>query len=82
MGIFGKPKAEVVLGIEGMSCGHCVAAVEKTIMSVEGVKKVDVDLKSKRATVVAEPGKVNVEAYIAKVKEAGYEAKEISVKGK
>lgn len=37
--------------IEGMSCNHCVARVEKALMEVEGVKSVKVDLKEKTAVV-------------------------------
>lgn len=42
--------------IEGMSCGHCVASVEKALRAVPGVTKAHVDLLSKTATVEAEAG--------------------------
>lgn len=37
--------------IEGMNCGHCTATVEKALRAVSGVSSVNVDLKSKKATV-------------------------------
>ncbi|MDR1945964.1 MAG: heavy metal translocating P-type ATPase [Desulfovibrio sp.] len=40
--------------IEGMSCGHCTASVEKALRAVPGVTKVHVDLASKTAGVSAE----------------------------
>lgn len=30
--------------IEGMSCSHCVARVEKAVRKVEGVTRVDVEI--------------------------------------
>lgn len=35
--------------IEGMSCGHCVARVEKALNAFEGVSNVEVDLDGKNA---------------------------------
>ena len=35
--------------IEGMTCGHCKANVEKVLANIEGVSNVSVDLKSKTA---------------------------------
>ena len=37
--------------IEGMSCGHCVARVEKALKNIEDVKSVNVDLKEKVAVI-------------------------------
>lgn len=40
--------------IEGMTCGHCKAAVEKGIGAVAGVATVEVDLDAGRARVVGD----------------------------
>ena len=37
--------------VEGMSCGHCKAAVRGEVEQVRGVKTVDVDLGSKEVVV-------------------------------
>ncbi len=37
--------------IDGMSCGHCSASVEKALRAVAGVREVSVDLAAKMATV-------------------------------
>ena len=37
--------------IEGMSCDHCVARVEKALSEVPGVKKAKVNLKKANAKV-------------------------------
>ena len=64
--------SETELSIKGMTCMHCVAAVEKALAAVDGVEEVvKVDLDSGRARV---RGDAPAEALIAAVKEAGYEA--------
>lgn len=66
-----------VLKIEGMMCAHCVAHVTKALSCVEGVKKVDVNLKKKTATLECAEEIAN-EKLIAAVTQAGYEVKKIS----
>jgi copper chaperone CopZ len=39
------------LSIEGMSCGHCVARVKKTLEAVPGVNVTDVQIGSARLAV-------------------------------
>ncbi|KEF33940.1 MULTISPECIES: CopZ family metallochaperone [Deinococcus] len=59
------------LTISGMSCGHCVKAVETALRGVPGVQDVRVDLAAGRATV---EGQASPEALMAAVKEEGYGA--------
>ncbi|HIP52592.1 MAG TPA: hypothetical protein EYH03_01090 [Chromatiales bacterium] len=59
----------VVLKIEGMSCGHCTAAVEKALKAVPGVESVKVSLEPGEARVA---GDADVEALKAAVVEEGY----------
>lgn len=40
--------------IEGMSCGHCKARVEKALGELEGITSVVVDLENKTATIEGE----------------------------
>jgi copper chaperone len=39
------------IGIEGMSCGGCVASVERALGAVKGVRQVRVSLERKTAEV-------------------------------
>lgn len=39
------------IGIDGMTCNHCKAAVEKTISALAGISTVNVDLASKSAKI-------------------------------
>ena len=55
--------------VEGMSCGHCKAAVRGEVEQVRGVETVDVDLGSKQVVVRGHFEDAVVRAAIG---EAGY----------
>ena len=57
--------------VPGMSCSHCEAAVRDELAGVAGVDAVEVDLDTKRVTVVGDASDADVRAAIV---EAGYEA--------
>ena len=61
---------ETIIKIEGMSCGHCKAAVEKALQAVAGVQTAAVDLEKKQAIVT---GDAPLAALCAAIEEAGYE---------
>ncbi|WP_151948744.1 heavy metal translocating P-type ATPase [Aliarcobacter butzleri] len=44
-------KMEKILKVDGMTCGHCKARVEKVVTAIDGVDSVEVDLASKNVTV-------------------------------
>ena len=56
--------------VEGMTCGHCRAAVAQEVGAVPGVLGVDVDLDTGRVRVRGEG--FSDEAVAAAVDEAGY----------
>ncbi len=58
--------------VDGMTCAHCKAAVEKAIGSVPGVSAVEVDLNKKTATVETD-GSVEMTAIHQAVIESGYQ---------
>lgn len=60
------------LKIDGMTCGHCVAAVKKALEAVPGVEAARVDLNEGRAEVT---GAADTEALVAAVEEEGYDAR-------
>ena len=57
--------------VEGMTCGHCVAAVTEEVAGLPGVTEVGVDLDSGQVTVTADADPT-AEAIAAAVDEAGY----------
>jgi copper chaperone len=62
----------ITLSVPGMSCGHCEAAVKSEVGKVAGVHSVIVDLDTKDVVVAGEA--LDVDAVVAAVDEAGYEA--------
>ena len=62
--------------VEGMSCMHCVAAVEKALRAVKGVSAVKVDLAGKVAEVTLSED-VPDQALLGAVNEAGYQGIEV-----
>jgi copper chaperone len=62
----------VELGVEGMSCQHCVKAVKGSVGALPGVSSVEVSLERKRVTVGYDPVKVDLPAMKAAIEDAGY----------
>ncbi|QYG91410.1 heavy-metal-associated domain-containing protein [Iamia sp. SCSIO 61187] len=60
--------------VEGMTCGHCVAAVEQEVGQIPGVTGVDVDLAT-GVVAIASEGELDPTAVAAAVDEAGYEVR-------
>lgn len=66
---------EKTILIEGMSCGHCVNAVEEALKELDGVKSVVVDLEGKKA--VVEGDNLDDNKIKEAIDEAGYEVTQI-----
>lgn len=64
--------SKLELNIEGMSCGHCVAAVSQALRELPGVTVEQVNLGS--AALTYEPEKVSVDEIMLAVEDAGYAA--------
>jgi copper chaperone len=60
------------LNVEGMTCGHCEAAVRKALEAVPGVTRV-VEVDRSRNLAVVE-GDADASALVAAVVEEGYQA--------
>jgi len=61
------------LKVEGMSCMHCVKAVQKSVGTLPGVSRVDVDLEKKKVRVEFDEVKVKLDTIKEAIKDAGYE---------
>jgi copper chaperone CopZ len=46
--------------VKGMSCNHCKASVEKAILKVEGVERVDINLSDGQTVIYGTFDKDNV----------------------
>jgi copper ion binding protein len=64
-----QPKT-IVIGVGGMMCSHCTAAVEKACMSIPGVESAKADLEAKNVTVTGNP---DVEALKKAIRDEDYE---------
>jgi copper chaperone CopZ len=60
------------LKIDGMSCGHCVARVEKTLKKLDGVNVNRVDIGS--ADILYDPAKTPFAGIREALDDAGYTA--------
>lgn len=74
--LFGKEKITKEIYIDGMSCMHCAAKVEKALSSVSGVTDAKVDLNAKKATVKLKKDVDNA-ALTAAVEELDFKVTEI-----
>lgn len=64
--------SDTVITVAGMTCGHCVTAVQSEISKLAGVTAVDVDLETGTVRVTADP-QPGQAALSAAVDEAGYD---------
>lgn len=62
------------LKVSGMTCGHCVQAVEKALRNQEGVRNATVHLESGAAEVEYDEARVAPQQMIAAIEEEGYSA--------
>lgn len=74
--LFGKEKITKEVYIDGMSCMHCAAKVEKALASVSGVADAKVDLVNKKAVVKLKKDIDNV-TLKATVEDLGYNVTDI-----
>ena len=63
---------EMILTVEGMSCGHCTARVEKALKAMPGVQEAKADLESKLVTVQTD-GSVTAQAMADVITAEGYQ---------
>lgn len=63
----------VTLNVQGMSCGHCVKAVEGGVGELQGINEVKVDLNAAKVTVTFDEAQVSVAAIKEAIEEQGYD---------
>ena len=72
-----RPAASPELDIQGMTCASCALRVEKALAKVPGVARATVNLATEKATVDADTS-VDVDALVAAVRKAGYDAQPVN----
>lgn len=68
-------KSSTIL-IDGMSCGHCVRAVQEVLQGVEGVEVRAVEIGS--AQVAFDPDRVGADALVEAVEGEGYTVRQVT----
>jgi copper chaperone len=63
---------DTTITVKGMSCNHCVMAVKKALMELDGVTEAHVDLQKAQATVVHDKP-VDMAAIRDRLERAGYD---------
>lgn len=67
--------ANIKLRVNGMTCSHCQAKVEKALKGLNGVYTAIVDLPDGEAEIDFDDDSVTTEQLVAAVAKAGYSAK-------
>ncbi len=62
------------LNVEGMTCGHCKARVEKAVTDIDGVISAEADLQAQSVTVETD-GSVDTERIRKAIEGIGYTVK-------
>lgn len=65
----------VTLNVQGMSCGHCVKAVEGGVGELAGVNEVKVNLAEGLVDIAFDEAKVSLDQIKETIDEQGYEVK-------
>lgn len=65
--------ATITLNVKGMSCGHCVKAVEGALGELKGVNRALVDLQAGTVTVEYQDGEVGQDQMKEAIEDAGYD---------
>ncbi len=71
----GEPEPEterIDLPVEGMTCASCATRIGRGLAKLDGVETADVNLATKRATVVFDPHAVDLGALRGKIEALGY----------
>lgn len=66
---------QVTLHVSGMSCGHCVKAVEGSVGGLQGVKKVAVNLDKGQVDVEFDSNVVTLSTIKETIDDQGYDVK-------
>ena len=66
----------IILHVDGMSCGHCKAAVEKALKKLVGIRSAEVDIAAKTVTVTYDAVKAGRDDITGAITDAGYEVKD------
>lgn len=59
--------------VDGMTCGGCVASVQRAVNALGGVSRVDASVPDATVTVDFDPGRTTLDAVKRAIEEAGFD---------
>jgi copper chaperone len=65
-----------ILNVTGMTCGHCVKAVEESVGKLSGVNKVKVVLESSSVEIDFQSDKVDLKQITDTIEDQGYDVQQ------
>lgn len=65
----------ITLNVEGMSCGHCVKAIEGSVGELEGVTQVNAKLDDAQVDISFNESQVSLDKIKETIEEQGYDVK-------
>ncbi|MGE7625171.1 copper chaperone CopZ [Viridibacillus sp. NPDC096237] len=64
---------QMTLGVKGMSCGHCVNAIEGNVGKLNGVDSVKVHLDTAKVDVALDPNIISIQDIKNEIEDQGYD---------
>lgn len=64
---------DITLEVQGMSCGHCVNAIERSVGQLAGVEQVKVNLADAQVNVVFDEAQVSLDKINETIEDQRYE---------
>lgn len=65
----------VTLKVQGMSCGHCVKAIETSVGEMNGIETVKVNLQAAEVNVSFNDAQVSIDQIKETIEDQGYDVK-------
>ena len=69
----GAEMESITIKIGGMTCGGCVASVQRVLKKLDGVEKVDVSLDQAQANISYDAARVNEAQLRSAIEDAGFD---------
>ena len=73
-----RPEKKLDIGVEGMTCAACSAAVERATKKIDGVENAAVNLMTNRVSLEYDPSKVKLSEIKKAIEKAGYTPRDIA----
>lgn len=64
---------QIIFQVSGMTCGHCVKAVENAVNGLEGIEQIDVQLNNGTVKVTFDPARADEMTIKNAIEDQGYD---------